>query len=53
MNIPWETMPTASWKSAQVHMDEIVKKIEALDLGTEHSQLRTKAIALFQEETDF
>jgi hypothetical protein len=52
MNIRWETMP-GTWKTAQVLINEIIRKIEALELGYENSLLRTKAIASFQEETDF
>jgi hypothetical protein len=52
MNIWWETMP-GTWETAQVHVNEIIRKIEALELDYEDSLLRTKAIASFQEETDF
>ena len=52
MNIQWETMP-GTWETAQVYVNEIIRKIEALELGSENLVLRTKAIASFQEETDF
>ena len=54
MNTPWEIMPLGTWETtAQDHINEIIMKIEALELGSENSLLRTKAIASFQEETDF
>lgn len=52
MDFRWETMP-GTWETAQVYINEIIRKIEALELGSENSLLRTKAIASFQEETDF
>jgi hypothetical protein len=50
LNMQWETI---SWKIAQVHVNEIIKKIEALALNPESDQDRVKALASFEKVTDY
>jgi hypothetical protein len=51
LNIHWETLP-GSWETAQLVVNEIIKKIQALALNSEFNIRRSKALASFEEVTD-
>jgi hypothetical protein len=51
LNFEWEVMPGA-WETAQAHVNEVIKKIQNLELNPEIVLLREKALASFEEVTD-
>jgi hypothetical protein len=51
LNIHWETLPGA-WETAQLTVNEIIKKIQALAFNSEFNIRRSKALASFEEVTD-
>jgi hypothetical protein len=48
LEFPWD----GKWETAQLHVNEIIKKIGDLALNPEFSPLRDKALASFEEVTD-
>ena len=51
LNFDWETIP-GTWETAQVHVNEVIKKIQDLKLNPEFVLLRKQALASFEEVTD-
>jgi hypothetical protein len=49
LNIEWET---PGWETAQLYVNDVIKKIQDLKLNPEFDLLRNQALASFEEVTD-